>query len=294
MKALVTGGKGFIGSNIVEHLTKLDWKVIVIDDESAPENEIFYEFPDVQYIKDSILEKSTHKLYAGVDFVFHCAARSRIQPSIVGDSDECFYVNTLGTQSVCEASRVHKVEKIIYSASSSIYGNKNVLPFNTSMSPDCLNPYSLSKKMGEDMLELYYNMWELPYINLRYFNVYGPREPLKGQYAPVIGLFKRQVASGKPMTIVGDGRQRRDFTYVADVVEANLKAAFSSITHGTYNVGTGKSYSINELASIIGNDIIYISPRPAEIRETRADITSTISDLDWQPKKELEEAILCY
>ena len=294
MKVIVTGGKGFIGSNITEHCVKLGWDVTVIDDESAPENEIFYEFEGVNYIKDSILEKRTHKLYEGVDYVFHCAARSRIQPSIVGDSDECFIVNALGTQSVCEASKNHNVKKIVYSASSSVYGNQNQPPFNTEMVSDCLNPYSLSKKMGEEILDLYYKMWRLPYVNLRYFNVYGPREPLKGQYAPVIGLFKRQVEAGLPMTVVGDGEQRRDFTHVDDVVDANIKAAISKIKYGTYNVGTGKSYSINQLAGLIGDKVEFIPPRPAEIRETLADIEPTIRDLGWVPNKVLSDCILDY
>ena len=294
MKVIVTGGKGFIGSNITEHCTQLGWDVTVIDDESAPENEIFYEFEQVNYIKDSILEKSTHDLYKGVDYVFHCAARSRIQPSIVGNADECFIANTLGTQSVCEASKKHRVKKIIYSASSSVYGNKNQPPFNVTMTPDCLNPYSLSKKMGEEILDLYNNLWDLPYVNLRYFNVYGPREPLKGQYAPVIGLFKRQIEAGRPMTIVGDGEQRRDFTHVKDVVSANIQSALSNINAGTYNVGTGVNYSINELARMIGNDITYIDPRPGEIRETLSEISDTVNDLNWEPTMSLPDCILTY
>ncbi len=294
MKVIVTGGKGFIGSNITEHCVKLGWDTTVIDDESAPENETFYEFKGANYVKDSILEKSTHKLYKDVDFVFHCAARSRIQPSIVGESDECFLVNTLGTQSVCEASKKHNIKKVIYSASSSVYGNKNTPPFSTNMTADCLNPYSLSKKMGEEVLDLYYKLWGLPFVNLRYFNVYGPREPLKGQYAPVIGLFKRQVLAGLPMTIVGDGEQRRDFTHVKDVVSANLKAAFSDVNFGTYNVGTGVNYSINELAKMIGENVSYIEPRPAEIRETLADITTTINDIGWTPSMSLPDYVLSY
>ena len=165
------------------------------------------------------------------------------------------------------------------------------------MPANCLNPYSMSKWMGERICDLYNQLYGLPSIVLRYFNVYGPREPLKGEYAPVIGLFKRQVSSGDEMTIVSPGTQRRDFTYIDDVVEANMcamNACIRKIGHKVYNVGTGKNYSMNEIADMLGDYKKIIPARPAEVKETLADISETIKDLGWSPKFDLRDTIDTY
>lgn len=297
--SLVTGGCGFIGSHIVDKLHSMGHHVIVIDDLSAPENEDFYYHSDVKnveyYIKD-ISKDDCSDLFKNVDYVFHLAARSRIQPTI-GNPGECFEVNVVGTQRVLEWSRINSVKRIIYSGTSSLYGHQNTIPFAPNMPADCLNPYSMSKWMGEQLCKLYNQLYDLPSIVLRYFNVYGPREPLKGQYAPVIGLFKRQFENNQPATIVGDGKQRRDFTFISDIVDANIAAMQSStqkLPFKIYNVGTGKNYSINEIADLIGAEKVYISKRPAEVRETLADIQDTIADLDWNPKIKIEDVINDY
>ena len=299
--SLVTGGMGFIGSHIVDRLVLLGHNVIVIDDMSAKENEAFYRSYNTQKVKyytEDITKVDCSDCFRNVDYVFHLAARSRIQPTI-GSPNECFEVNVVGTQRVLEWSRLNGVKRVIYSGTSSLYGKQNSIPFEPNMPADCLNPYSMSKWMGEQVCKLYSQLYGLPSITLRYFNVYGPREPIKGKYAPVIGLFKRQNKNNQSMTIVKPGTQRRDFTYIDDVVEANICAMNSEvdkIPFGIYNVGTGKNYSMCQLAELIQTDpdISFITERPAEVMETLADITETVKDLGWLPKWSLEEKINDY
>jgi UDP-glucose 4-epimerase len=296
MTSLVTGGCGFIGSHIVDKLVMLGHEVRVIDDLSAQENARFYYNDKVDYYKKDISEDDCGNIFNDVDFVFHLAARSRIQPTI-GSPNECFEVNVVGTQRVLEWSRLNGIKRVIYSGTSSLYGHQNSIPFAPNMPADCLNPYSLSKWMGEQICKLYNQLYGVPSITLRYFNVYGPREPIKGEYAPVIGLFKRQSKNNESMTIVAPGTQRRDFTYIEDVVEANILAMKSStvdIPFNIYNVGTGKNHSMMEIAEMIGGKRDVIPSRPAEVRETLADISKTIKDLKWTPKYSLEEKINSY
>lgn len=293
MIVVVTGGCGFIGSHIVDKLVSLGHHVKVIDDLSAPENEEFYYNKKASYWKKDISKDDCNDIFIGADYVFHLAARSRIQPTI-GSPNSCFEVNVVGTQRVLEWSRLNRIKRVIYSGTSSLYGKQNTIPFNPNMPADCLNPYSMSKWMGERICDLYSQLYDLPSIVLRYFNVYGPREPLKGEYAPVVGLFKRQNRNKNPMTIVSPGTQRRDFTYIDDVVEANIcamRASAKDILFKVYNVGTGKNYSMNEIADMIGDDRLIIPARPAEVKETLADISETIKDLGWIPKHRLEDKI---
>ncbi|MAH43854.1 hypothetical protein CL614_09120 [archaeon] len=290
---IVTGGCGFIGGHLVDSLILDGHNVTVIDDLSAPENNSFHYNKRAKYFKQDISKSDCSSHFQGVDCVFHLAARSRIQPTI-GSPSQCFEVNVIGTQRVLEWCRLYSVKRLIYSGTSSLYGHQNLIPFTPNMPADCLNPYSMSKWMGEQVCKLYHQLYGIESLVLRYFNVFGPREPLKGRYAPVIGLFKRQQKHGNPMTIVGDGEQRRDFTYVSDVVKANIMAEKSDIKFGIYNVGTGKSYSINEIANFIGDYKIYIDERPAEVRETLADIESTIRDIGWKPEYDLSRIINQY
>lgn len=294
-RCLVTGGAGFIGSHLVDKLVSMSIEVIVIDDLSAPENEEFYFNPAAEYHELSIHKDDCCSLFEDVDCVFHLAARSRIQPTVSSPS-ECFEVNVIGTQRVLEWSRQNYVNRVVYSGTSSLYGHQNKVPFSPNMPSDCLNPYSMSKWMAEQACKLYNQLYGIDTTVLRYFNVYGPREPIRGHYAPVIGLFKRQLAAGEPMTIVGDGNQRRDFTYVDDVIEANLSAMRLKLTssHSIYNVGTGKNYSINEIAKMLGGKHTNIPERPAEVRETLADISKTIDELGWKPIFSLEEKLNDY
>jgi UDP-glucose 4-epimerase len=181
------------------------------------------------------------------------------------------------------------VKRVVYSASSSYYGHASKPPFIEHAPKGCATPYSLSKWQGEEVCDLYAKLYGLSTISLRYFNVYGPREPLKGEYAPVMGLFKRQKEAGKPMTIVGDGNQRRDFTHISDAVEANLLAAEKLSVTGPVNIGTGRNYSINELSEMIGNDRVYVPERVGETRETLADNSRARKELGWEPRVRLED-----
>ena len=294
--SLVTGGCGFIGSHIVDKLILLGHEVRVIDDLSAQENERFYYNEKAKYWNFDISKSDCGFIFNNVNYVFHLAARSRIQPTI-GSPNECFEVNVVGTQRVLEWSRLNKIKRVIYSGTSSLYGKQNSIPFEPNMPADCLNPYSMSKWMGEQVCKLYSQLYRLPSITLRYFNVYGPREPIKGEYAPVIGLFKRQSKNHKCMTIVAPGTQKRDFTYIDDVVEANIcamNAKVEDIAFGIYNVGTGKNYSILDIADMIGGEKNIIPSRPAEVQETLADITKTKKDLGWTPRCNLKDKINSY
>ena len=287
MKALVTGGAGFIGSHIVDALIARGDEVVCVDDASAPQNDQFYWNDAATNVRADI--RNLHQgLYDGVDVVFHLAARSRIQPT-VNNPSECFSVNVLGTQRVLDCSRLAGVKRVVYSASSSYYGHASKPPFIESAPKGCATPYSLSKWQGEEVCDLYTKLYGLSTISLRYFNVYGPREPLKGEYAPVMGLFRRQQDAGIPMTIVGDGKQRRDFTHISDAVSANLVAAEKVNVTGPVNIGTGRNYSINELAQMIGGDRLYTADRVGETRETLANNIRAREELGWYPRVTLED-----
>jgi UDP-glucose 4-epimerase len=290
MNCLVTGGAGFIGSNLVDKLIELGHKVICIDNESAECHEQFYWNPKANNYKYDICDydKIAH-LFNGIDYVFHIASDARIQPAILNPK-KSIESNAVGTANVIELSRINKVKRFIYSSTSSAYGKKAILPNIETQPSDPLTPYSTAKVFGENLARVYYNLYGLETVSLRYFNVYGDRQPLKGQYAPVIGLFLKQHQEGKPLTVVGDGSQRRDFTHISDVVQANILA--SEIKDGfgeVYNIGYGSNYSILEIANMISNDIKFIPPRVGEVQETLAS-NGKFKDLTgWMPKVSLIE-----
>ena len=293
-KAIVTGGAGFIGSNLVDRLINEKFDVIVIDNESAECNEKFYYNYKAKYYKIDIENyDEIEPLFKGVDYVFHLAAESRIQPTLEKPVKACM-TNYIGTCNVLEASRRNNVKRVMYSSTSSAYGLKNSIPLKESMHRDCLNPYAVTKVGAEDLCKMYYTLYGLECVIFRYFNVFGERQPLKGQYAPVVGLFLEMKKSGKPMTVVGDGLQTRDYIYVGDVVEANVlamktnnKDAFGEI----YNVGTGTHHSVLDLVGIIGGEHTHLPPREGEARNTLADIGKIMLDLDWKPKVTIKEWI---
>lgn len=306
MKALVTGGAGFIGSNLVDRLIADGHDVTVIDNESADSNEQFYwnkQAHNYKYdVRDYVMVR---KLYENQDVVFHLAADARIQPSIQ-DPLKTIQNNAIGTATVLECARVCGVKRFVYSSTSSAYGLKNLPPLSESLPTDCLNAYSVSKVAGEEMCRMYAKLYGMETVSFRYFNVYGERQPLRGQYAPVIGIFLRQRAAGEPMTIVGDGEQRRDFTYVGDVVQANICAATlvppeyiveNDIVYRAwewgqvYNIGTGRNYSINEIASHMGGTTVNLPPRQAESRVSLANASKAKNQLGWTSKVRLEDWI---
>jgi UDP-glucose 4-epimerase len=228
MKSLVTGGAGFIGSNLVDRLLEIGHEVVVIDNEYSDVHEQFYWNDKAQNYKYDIRDyEKTRPLYEDIDYVFHIAAEARIQPAILNPID-AVSINSVGTVTVLQCAREAGVKRVMYSSTSSGYG-MNESPNVETQPDDCLNPYSVSKVNGEKLCKMYTSLYGLQTICFRYFNVYGERQPLRGQYAPVIGIFLRQRAAGEPLTIVGDGEQRRDFTHVSDVVNANILAAITEV-----------------------------------------------------------------
>lgn len=296
-KILVTGGAGFIGSNLVDQLIKLKHKVIVIDNLSLGKKD--YLNPRAKFYKLDVRNLNKIKpIFNGIDFVFHLAAQPRIQPSII-DPIYSIENNIIGTLNVLLASKKAKVKRVIYSASSSVYGNQDSLPLNEEMKPNPKNPYALGKLFGEYLCKIFSDLYDLDTVCLRYFNVYGPRQSSEGAYATVIGIFLRQLKNKEPLTIVGDGNQRRDFTYIDDVVRANILAMESKkkFYGEVINIGCGKNYSINELAKkIIGKKelkkyVVYLPPRPGEARVTLADNKKAFKLLGWKPKISLSKGI---
>lgn len=291
MKCLVTGGCGFIGSHIVDKLVELGQEVTVIDNHYA-DNEKFYYNEKAQYISQDICNyQMTRVFYTDVDWVFHCAAESRIGPAIENPLNAT-NINVTGTCTVLQCAREAGVKAFVYSSTSSGYGN-NPYPNVETQPDDCLNPYSVSKVAAEKLCKLYTEMYGLPTVVLRYFNVYGERAPRKGQYAPVIGIFKRQKEAGEPLTIVGDGLQRRDFVHVSDVVNANIRAAAavvdSSCYGQMYNIGSGENFSIKEIADWIDHNQVHIPARVGEVRVSLANIEKFQNAFNWEPMIKLDE-----
>lgn len=291
-KMIVTGGAGFIGSHLVDALIEQGNEVIIIDNESGAASDRFYWNEKATHVKKCITDyEGTRPYYEGVDYVFHTAAKARIQTTVAAPI-ECTNTNLVGTTTVLQCANEAGVKRVVYSSTSSAYGLKNEPPLREDMPNDCLNPYSISKTAGEEMCKFYTNHFGLETVTFRYFNVYGPREPLKGPYAPVVGIFMRQNKAGEDLTIVGDGEQRRDFTHVEDVVEANIRAAtYSGVVGETINVGTGTNHSVNEIAEMVGGSTITLEPRPGEARITLADNTKIKSLLMLEPASRIESYI---
>ena len=291
--SIVTGGAGFIGSHIVEKLKRLDHMVVVIDNEYS-DNDKFHWRKDTLNVNIDITDyKALKKAFTGADYIFHCAAEARIGPAIENPVN-ALNINTIGTCNVLQCAREVGAKKVLYSSTSSGYG-LNEAPNIETQPDDCLNPYSVSKIAGEKLCKMYTDLYGLNTIIFRYFNVFGERAPRKGQYAPVTGIFLRQKAAGEPLTIVGDGEQRRDYIYVKDVANANVMAAISNPDDDAYgqvyNVGSGKNYSVNEIASFISDDTINIPPRIGEARNSLANIDKIQKTFAWKPEVDVEQWI---
>jgi UDP-glucose 4-epimerase len=296
MNCLVTGGAGFIGSNLVDELIKSGHDVTVIDNESSDSHENFYWNPKAHNYKysinDYVMCSDVFKRH-NPDVVFHMAAESRIQPCI-DDPLKAIETNVVGTTTMLALSKRYKVKRFVFSSTSAAYGLKNKSPLCENMIPDCLNPYSVSKVSGEEICKMYSKLYNLETVIFRYFNVYGERQPVKGQYAPVIGIFQRQKTNNESLTVVGDGEQTRDYVHVNDIVKANIIAAnYKDKLNGEiFNVGTGKNYSVNWIANKIQPNpslITHIPARQGEARDTIADVSKLKNILDWEPSVSLEE-----
>jgi len=288
MRCLITGGAGFIGSNLVDALIERGDEVIVIDNLSAGKRENVN--PKAQFHQLDIRDLEKIKpLFKGVDYVFHLAALTNIQFSIDNPA-ESHDVNLNGTINVLISAREAKVKRVIYSASSSAYGLQDKLPWEENMAPRVLSPYSVQKYVGELYCRSFNLIYGLETVSLRYFNVYGKRQRLEGAYAPVMGIFIRQRLAGEPMIIYGDGEQTRDFTSVVDVVRANILAMESKkVGKGeVINIGRGRSYSVKELAKMVGGPVKFSPPR-IEVRNSLADNNLAKELLGWEPAVNLPQ-----
>jgi nucleoside-diphosphate-sugar epimerase len=290
-KVLVTGGAGFISSNLVDRLIKDGYKVIVLDNLSGGKRQNLN--PKAKFYKVDIcnLEKIL-PLFKGVDYVFHLAALPRV-PFSIEKPIETNKVNVDGTLNVLFASYKNKVKRVIYASSSSVYGEQKTLPLKETMLPNPLSPYALQKLIGEMYCKIFANLYGLETVSLRFFNVYGPRMNPEGAYALAIGKFLKLKKEGKPLTIYGDGNQTRDFTHVFDVVEANILAMKSKkVGKGeVLNICYGKNHSINYVADLIGGKRVYLPPRKGEPRHTLGDNSLAKKLLGWKPKISLEKGI---
>lgn len=290
MKNLITGGAGFIGSHLVDALIARGDEVNVIDNFSTSKRE--YLNPKAKLFETDIRNlESIRPAFKGVDGVFHTAALPWVQYSIQNPA-ETHDINVNGTFNLLIASKGAGIKKFIYSSSSSIYGNQEIMPLKEDMLPNPLSPYGLQKYIGELYCKVFNAVYGLPTVSLRYFNVYGPRLDPEGDYALVIGKFLKQRKEDKPLTIVPDGKQTRDFTHVRDVVRANILAMESDkVGRGeVINIGAGKSYSVNEIAGLIGGSTVFCEPR-MEPKYTLADISKARELLGWEPKMSLEKGI---
>ena len=290
IKSLVTGGAGFIGSHIVEKLLSLGHQVVCVDNEYS-DNENFYWNINAINVKGDITDyKFMKNVFGGIDYVFHCAAEARIGPAIENPVNAT-NINVMGTCTVLQCAREAGVKRLMYSSTSSGYGN-NPSPNIETQPDDCLNPYSVSKVAGEKLCKMYTDLYGLPTVIFRYFNVYGERAPRKGQYAPVIGIFMRQKEAGELLTIVGDGSQRRDFVHVEDVARANYLAAIMPLrghVGEVFNVGSGTCYTIQQIADAISYNQTYIDKRSGEMDTTFADITKIGKVIGWKPEIDVLE-----
>lgn len=294
MKYLVTGGAGFIGSHLVDRLLADGNQVKVIDNFSTGRQENLNHHRDnknLTVIKADISDFDSIKThFHGVEMVFHIAALADIVPSIVNPLDY-YRANVSGTASVLEAARLVKVKKLVYAASSSCYGLPDTFPTPESAEVRPEYPYALTKYLGEQIVLHWGRVYKLPVVSLRLFNVYGPRARTSGAYGAVFGVFLTQKLNHKPFTVVGNGKQTRDFIFVKDVVEAFVLASQSDCNGEVMNVGSGKTYSVNYLVQLLGGEVVYIPKRPGEPDSTFADIAKIKKFLSWKSKVSFEEGV---
>ena len=293
MKTVVTGGAGFIGSNLVDQLVRKGHKIVVLDNFSTGRrsNLAQHKKNNVKIVKTDISkDQKLDKYFKDASYVFHLAGLADIIPSITNPNDY-FQANVKGTLNVLEAAKKIRIKKLIYAASASCYGIPKKFPTNENSKVDPQYPYALSKYLGEQLVIHWAKVYKMPNLSLRFFNAYGPRSRTSGAYGAVFGVFLAQKLAKKPLTVVGDGRQTRDFVHVKDLVSAILKAASSNQIGEIYNVASGKETSVNKLAKLISGKKINIPKRPGEPNRSLANITKIRKDLNWHPKIKIEDGI---
>ncbi len=299
MKYLVTGGAGFIGSHIVARLLQEGHEVIVMDNASSTSyDEPYWNYDAKNYNWDVIDYKLVKFLSMGVDAIFHLAAETKIQETIENPR-QALETNIMGTFNVLQAARENNIKRVIYSSTAAAYGD-NPVPNLEDMKRDCMNPYSVSKTAGEELCQMYSKLYGVETVIFRYFNVYGERQPSRGQYAPVVGIFKRQYENDEPMTVVGDGSQTRDYVHVSDVVEANILASLSKdpkVIGEIFNIGTEETHSVLDLVEYIGGEnaeITHLPERIGEIKHSFSDCSKAHKYLQWTPQVNIKEWILSH
>jgi UDP-glucose 4-epimerase len=294
IKAIVSGGAGFIGSHLVDKLLKENYSVIVLDNFSTgrPENLAHHKGnKNLTIIKADITDyNKILPLFKEIDQVFHLAALADIVPSIVNPASY-YNSNVNGTFSVVEACRLQGVKKLVYAASSSCYGIPDEFPTPETASIRPQYPYALTKYLGEQLIMHWGQVYDLPVIALRLFNVYGPRSRTSGTYGAVFGVFLAQKLNNKPFTVVGDGKQIRDFTFVTDVANAFFMAANSECRQEVMNVGSGNTYSVNRLIELLKGEVIHIPKRPGEPDCTFAKTSKIKELLGWKPEISFEQGV---
>lgn len=292
-RVAVTGGAGFIGSSLVDALVDLGHEVVVVDDLSTGKREHLNASATLHMLDISVGPDALSDAFAGTSVIYHTAALARIQRSLA-DPLRTHAVNVTGTLNVLEAARRAKTRRVVYSSSSSVYGDQPTLPLTEDMRPGPLNPYAVQKLVGELYCANYSKVFGLETVCLRYFNVYGPRQAMEGAYKLVIGVFLELRRRGEPLTIDGDGLQTRDFTHVSDVVRANELAGHSDRVGGgePINIGTGIETSIRRIAELIGGPTVHRAPRGFDERFKRADPSRAERLLGWRPTVRIDEGIM--
>lgn len=294
MRVLVTGGAGFIGSHLSRELSQRGHRVRVIDNLCGGRKETIADLldqPNFEFHQADIRDaEAIAPLFAGIDWVFHLAGLADIVPSI--ERPRAYYeTNVSGTFNVLEAARAANVKRFIYAASSSCYGIPDRFPTPETAPIRPQYPYALTKYLGEELVMHWAQLYDLPAVSLRLFNVYGPHARTTGAYGAVFGVFLAQKINNKPFTVVGDGTQTRDFTYVTDVAKAFVAAAESALCGEIMNVGSGGTYSVNRLVGLLGGAIEYIPKRPGEPDCTFADTGKIKAKLGWQPDVSFEQGV---
>lgn len=298
-RVAVTGGAGFIGSHLAEELASQGFHVTIVDDLSTGKManvERLCSNGHVDFAQESIVNlPALRKLFRGADYVFHQAALASV-PLSIEKPELANEVNLTGTLNVLLAARDNGARKVVFASSAAVYGDTPLLPNQEDMTPSPMTPYAVTKLAGEHYCRVFHEVYGVPTVCLRYFNVYGPRQDVNSSYSAAISKFIQLVSEGEPPVIFGDGEQARDFVFVGDIVRANIMAAESAAT-GVYNIGTGSSVSVNELAekivSAMGRQLepVHAAPRTGDIRLSVADI-SRARAFDYRPRTSLEEGLL--
>jgi UDP-glucose 4-epimerase len=276
----------------VEKLLLNNYEIIVLDNLSTGRLDNIKNFLDrIKFINCDLSKKGEwQEEFSGANYVFHIAALADIVPSIQ-KPENYFQSNVIGTFNVLEASKKANLNKLIYTASSSCYGIPNHFPTKEDADIKPEYPYALTKRLGEELVMHWSKLFDIPSISLRFFNVYGPKSRTSGTYGAVFGVFLAQKLANKPFTVVGDGEQTRDFTFVSDIVDAILAVSKSKQSSKIYNVGSGKTVSVNKIVDLLEGEKVYIPKRPGEPDCTFADIDKIINEIGWQPKISIEEGI---